>query len=852
MTHISCNIPLKSINATVDICNNICELTFDQIYFNDDKQPIEVNYVFPSIPNTSVYDFRAVINDTIVIETQIKPKETAIKEYNQAIREGKKTILMEKLNGDIFSICLGNVPPDAVVNIRIRCVVELLTEIDAKNLRLAIPLTIMPKYSSGTSIQPGISNTSGISNSIPRVSEKPYEFKLEGKIYMSDGIVSLDSKTHKIKLSNMGSTQINFEINPENLDQDIILSITRNKPMSFIISESALELPSSNSAYKYASQVNIIPDFTLVPETNIINMSYIIVIDRSGSMSGTAFTNAINSAVIFVSALPFGSKFNIYEFGSDYTKFSPEMVVSSAESKQKSVQWLKSLSCNGGTEVLRVMQDVYLTLKDNPGSIIFLSDGGVDDTNLIMQLVRANHNIGIYTIGIGQNVSHELIDGMAKNSYGGVAEYINSTDDQIREKVLAHLNRSQQAMRPCQQNNKITVNTTGVYKMIPEVMNLYEGDCNTFYILSEQPIESVTYDQCNPDGISQKTHTLQNSIVSIAGSAIHRIAGLKLIDLQIDQPGGSQIARFQQDTAKDEIIKISSALGVLSKHTAFIGVEITQTSNGPVETPLLKQTPLLKYVPLQQGGNTLGSTTIGSSFKNATFDLRACCVMPKYNVKSMSVSKSQSRGQFMLGDSSSDEAGDGPDDWENQNFSKPVRGKEFEGGWDSLESGVVSNNITRQSSKYDHKSSESEEEDDGGCGGFDFFGYESSTTPQVKSVAISSNGFGGQSVQSKPWEKTNNNVTSTKSKSWEKTNNNVTPTKPKVTVSFVIKTKLTNYMILDKILSSTVNGLLPFHNKFKVNAYIELTMQEKGINGIYKVISIGSNNSPWILEKVEN
>lgn len=820
MSQITCNIPLKSVNTTIDVCNNICELTFNQVYFNDSTQPIEVNYIFPSMPNTSVYDFRATINDTTVIETQIKPKETAIKEYNQAIRDGKKTILMEKLNADVFSICLGNVPPDVIVSVRIRCVVELLTEIDAKNLRLVVPLTIMPKYSSKTDTK---TSTSGVSNSVPRVSKKPYEFKLEGKIYMSDGIVSIDSKTHKIKLSNMGSTQVNFEINLEQLDQDIILSITRNKPTSFIISESALELPSSNFAYKYASQVNIIPDFTLVPETNIINMSYIIVIDRSGSMGGTAFRNAINSAVIFVSALPFGSKFNIYEFGSDYTKFSPEMVVSSAESKQKSVKWLKSLICNGGTEVLRVMQDIYLTLKNNPGSIIFLSDGGVDDTDQIMKLVKANSNIGIYTIGIGQNVSHELIDGMAKNSYGGVAEYINSTDDQIREKVLAHLNKSQQSMRLCQQNNKITVNTGGVYKMIPQVTNLYEGDCNTFYILSELPIESVVYDQCGLDGTSLKTHMLQNSFVSIAGLAIHRIAGLKLIDSISNQSGGSQIARFQQDTTKDEIINISYSLGILSKYTAFIGVEITQTSNGPI------QTPLLKCIPLQQVCNT-----IGSSLKNATFNLQSCH-MPKYNVKSMSVSNSQSRGQFMLGGSSSDEAGDGPDDWENEDFSKTVvREKEFEGGWDNLKSTVVSNNIIRPSSslmlRNKRQSSESEE-DDGGC--FDFFGSSSSVVPQIKQ----NNNSTEQSVKSKPWGKPVNNTI---------------PTKPKVTVSFVIKTKLTNYMILDKILSSTVNGLLPFHNNFKVNAYIELTMQEKGINGIYKVISIGSNNSPWILEKVEN
>jgi hypothetical protein len=54
-----------------------------------------------------------------------------------------------------------------------------------------------------------------------------------------------------------------------------------------------------------------------------------------------------------------------------------------------------------------------------------------------------------------------------------------------------------------------------------------------------------------------------------------------------------------------------------------------------------------------------------------------------------------------------------------------------------------------------------------------------------------------------------------------------------------------------RILSSKINSILPFASEIKIGDYIELTMEGSTINGIYKIISLGSeNDSPWILERV--
>lgn len=579
------DIPLKDIKVRMDICDQTCQFTIEQSYLNSDSDVIEAYYVFPTMANTSVYDFEAVI-DGRVIATQLKPKEDAVKEYNKAISEGNRAFMMEQVDGDTFSVCLGNIPPSAVVNIKIRCVTELKTEIDATQLRLNLPLTFMPKYKPSNDA----SLLSTVMSSIVNTFSKPYDYTFMGQIMLSDGLVSIDSKTHPIKLSNMQGKSAEFLITPVNLDTDIVLTIKRNMPKTSIVGGKS---DSVASKYKYAYQCNIIPNFEVVQETNVKDMAYMIIIDSSGSMSGADFKNAVDSAKVFISLLPFGSKFNIFEFNSNYTKFSSDLTTCTIEEKVNATNWLNKLGAGGGTEVLEVMQDAYNSLKTTPGSIIFLSDGGVSNTDKVLELVKKNKNISVFTIGIGSNVSQQLIQEMASSSVGGVSEFINNTNDGLNDKVNAQVKRALQSMKKCQQNNNVKINTNGQYEMFPKILNLYEGDVNTFHIFSSEAIDSITYNQM--DSISGQVVSSVNVYpvsVDVGGNMIHRIAGVKLLNELANTKSGSQIPHLNQDPVKEQIINASLGLGILSKYTSFIGVEVNDTPTGQTTTPILKKVPL--------------------------------------------------------------------------------------------------------------------------------------------------------------------------------------------------------------------------------------------------------------------
>lgn len=771
-------IPLQSVNYSITVCNANCDVTIDQVYKNTETNTIEVLYVFPTPKGISIHDFEADINGKIV-KTQIKEKETAVKDYNDAVKKGNQAFLMEKLDGDTFSVCLGNIPGNADVKIKISGCLDLDTEIDATRLRLCVPSTIMKKYSSKGSP----TFLGSVVNNVERVANKPYDMKISGSILMSDGLVSIDSKTHPIQISNMQHNQADFVISPEQLDSDIILTITRKTPKTLMITSKADDVPPE---FRYASQMNIVPDFSLVPECSIVDTSYVILLDSSGSMDGEDFKNCIQSGIMFVASLPLGSNFNVYNFASDFHKFKNELVTVTPESKQEATKWMNSVKCGGGTEVLAPLEDAYTTLKESNSVIIFLSDGGVDNTDKVIRTVKQNKHVGVYTIGIGQNVSQSLIKEMAEQSVGGIAEFINNSRDQLEEKVLAQLNRAQQKLRKCQKNNTIRVDTTGPYKMIPEVKYLYEGDVNTFYIFSENSIDSVCYNQCNGDGEVMSMVVVHPSYYESENNFIHKLSGIKLLNElytaeNIVKPKGSQIAHLnsqavelEKKTNKDRIVQVSQGLNILSKYTAFIGVEIVDNKDG------VPQTAVLKQIPLQQ---------IRKYREESGFE---CCSIQNCSARSFSQPNSMSM------------------------FASAARGP--------IAKGI---------------SFDSSEEEEGCESEFDY-SFENKNEVRPTSASLQSGGFMSSMLNSVSSMFGSNNTTTTTT--------TTTSTKPTVVAKYVVTTKLPDYDVLGGILSAKANGELPFIAEVQVGDYIELTTEGQH-NGFYKVIKLGSKDSPWVLKK---
>lgn len=578
-------VPLKSQIVRVDVVDHIANFTIDQTYLNAENVPIEAHFKFPTPAEASVYSFEARSGDKTIV-CKIKEKNQAKIEYNEAIQQGNTAYYMQRDNGDMFTIAVGNLASQSSVKITIKYVVELRNEEDHCKLRLNFPLTVMPRYSSPVDNH---SNDNHSNNTVePKRSRmRPFAFSIHGMIKMHDGIVSIDSKTHRIKLSDMTETSVGFDITDiESLDTDIVVTIERKPSKTHAFLQ---EYPgTSDPRYRFCTALNIVPDFSRMQPVNVNNVHYVLLLDKSGSMcSSYGSNNGLSDIEIcktaakhFVAMLPTESTFDVYTFNDRFDKFQGEFTDTNAK-KVKAAEWIDTIWAQGGTELLPAMTDIYKSLStmEKQGVVIVLSDGGVANIENVLKLVRQNPNVSLFSIGIGSSVSQELIQGLATQG-NGYAEFIGSGDKNIIQKVRSQLKRSQDTLRKCQNNYEIEIKTIdgcSNFTMVPEKLApLYDRTNNMVYVFSEQPLASIRYIERYSDNIAV-TDIVPIQVID-PDVMFHRIAGVKLLNhLQHEKPcqTGSLIPGIasEVDVNKDEITRISINLNVLSRYTAFVGVE---------------------------------------------------------------------------------------------------------------------------------------------------------------------------------------------------------------------------------------------------------------------------------------
>lgn len=618
----SVQIPLKSHDIHVDVKDTIACFTLKQVFANNEEFPIEAIYTFPTQYGASVFSFEATTQNGTVIKAVIKEKNEAKREYNRAISEGNTAYYMDRTEkGSIFSMVVGNLAPKETIEICIKLVSMLENEVDCSMVRLNIPLTISDKYTSNSS---RLGPKSAMFISPPKVSEKPYTLSISGDIFMSEKLVSLDSKTHKIKLSNMTNNTVHFDIDDlESLDRDVIISIERARSVTTCVTQE-LDKTLANSYLRFCTMVNIVPDFAKMKPVNINDCHYCILIDRSGSMHNDMQICKI-AAKHFIALIPLNATFDVGVFDDRFDKYQSKTEESNLEKKTNVAEWLDSIDSRGGTEILPALRKVYADIDKSKNTVlIVISDGCVNNTKEVLQFIKSNAHVSVFSIGIGSGVDTDLILGMAKNG-NGKAEFIDSGDKDIIEKVRTQLKRAQDTLRKHQNDYKIDiVSMGGLSKMIPETFApLYEGVDNPFFIFSEfQPVAvRYSFKEYNEETNSNKDVEQIVHPIVVDSSALHRIAGIKFVDelnlAQKQVTRTSKISMMNDYTeslpAKEQIISISKDLNIVSDFTAFIGVDY--------KVDKVTGECVLREVPLQIANRDVSNTSYNSPDPNVNWYL---------------------------------------------------------------------------------------------------------------------------------------------------------------------------------------------------------------------------------------
>ena len=101
------------------LVEGVAEVSVVQEYENREQKAIEVIYFFPVEEGAAVTKVEAEVDGRRVVG-QVKKRETARQEYQEAVRRGSTAIMAEEVKADIVELRVGRLGAGAVCKVRLR------------------------------------------------------------------------------------------------------------------------------------------------------------------------------------------------------------------------------------------------------------------------------------------------------------------------------------------------------------------------------------------------------------------------------------------------------------------------------------------------------------------------------------------------------------------------------------------------------------------------------------------------------------------------------------------------------------------------------------------------------------
>lgn len=396
---------VASLETSVDlqIRGLIAEVQVKQRFRNEGAAWQEGNYLLPLPEGAAVHAMTLHIGSRVIVG-EIREKEAARSEYNQAVAAGRKASLVEAQSANLFRTAIANVAPGESVEVDIR----YSQQVDYRDgqFSLVFPMTYTPRY--------GAAAANGIGAAAPAVAGEESAFvapapaqpavtvgaptvTVTATLDAGLELAQVSSDTHAIQVKPQGRLrQIHLHDRVVAPDRDFVL---RWAPPPSSAPTAAL-LREQRDGEQFALLM-LLPPTLKAP---VLPRELILVIDTSGSMSGDSIVQARAALDAALQRLTPQDRFNVIQFNSVTEALFPQAVDATASDIKLARDWVAGLQATGGTEMLPALQQALAGRPDSGHlrQIVFVTDGAVERGDALYALLRSQlADARLFPVGIG-------------------------------------------------------------------------------------------------------------------------------------------------------------------------------------------------------------------------------------------------------------------------------------------------------------------------------------------------------------------------------------------------------------------------------------------------------------------
>lgn len=455
------NLPQVRLKSHTNITSVCFTTTLQQTFSNTGKDPIsQARYAFPLYDGVAVSKYTIKYGET-TLQGVVQQKDVAKKTYDAAVERGETAGLLDKLPAGIFGVTIGNISPETDIHVDIVYCGELKHDAAIDGLRYVLPTSIAPRYGDypGELMGSTANSNGGISITVDVDMDQSAIRKLQSPshpVAVSMGATSIDDAKAAFAPS---KASVSLALGTTELAGDFVLQLLIDdisKPRMLV--EKHPDLPNR------AIMATLVPKFNL--ETSLPEIVFIA--DQSGSMQGPKNAALVAALKIFIKSLPIGVRFNICAFGNSYKTLWPKSQAYNEANMTAAIDFVSTFSANyGGTELLKPVEAAFEhMLGDMPLEVMLLTDGEIWGEQELFsfinkQITDNGANARVFALGIGSDVSHTLVEGVARAG-NGFAQFVTQ-EEETDQKVVRMLKG---ALYPHLTNRTMEVHYTNKEKTV--------------------------------------------------------------------------------------------------------------------------------------------------------------------------------------------------------------------------------------------------------------------------------------------------------------------------------------------------------------------------------------------------
>jgi Ca-activated chloride channel family protein len=424
-------VPLRRTELKGEAVGPLASLTLTHTYGYTREQcdqVLEALYRFPLPGDAAVTAVRVRFGD-VEIETELKPRDEAEADYEDALAEGKQAALLTRESPDVFTLRVAGIRPDEDVVVQTDYVQVARAQADQAGWQLRVPLTTAPRYVREDEL--GARHASGQPLALLR--DPGHRFALDLCLQDAEEVAS---PTHDLDVRTDGNGDArrvrlrDGEVVP---DRDLVLSWGPQQASA--VPTLSVHLHQDDEHTYFLGLVA--PPSAPHPSAGAAR-EVILLVDHSGSMEGAKWEAADWAVKRFLDTLTERDTFALGLFHNATKWFRSQPLPATADNLDAAAQYLEENRDSGGTNLGVALEQALGMKRVRPGDelsrhVLVVTDAQVTDTGRLLRLAdrEAKHQnrrrISLLCIDAAPN---SILANQLAESGGGVAHFLTSSPEE--------------------------------------------------------------------------------------------------------------------------------------------------------------------------------------------------------------------------------------------------------------------------------------------------------------------------------------------------------------------------------------------------------------------------------------